>query len=312
MFRFGLVLGFVGIVVSTACGQTQTGDMVRPDWCRAQPRIEYKSLQRVPLDNTWFEVYRVAPGVLAIYEPHQWEETVMYLIEGSQRALLFDTGMGIGDLQSVVKKLTPLPVVVVNSHTHPDHVGDNWQFTTIYDLDTAYTRKNMLGSTEVREEIAPGKLCGQLPKGFDASAYATRPWKVTKWLRDGDTISLGGRTLEVYATPGHAPDALCLFDSVNGLLFTGDTYYPGAIYVFGPGSDAAEYQRSADRLAALEPQVKMVFGGHNAPDSSPTMLTEMAQEFAEVRAGKIKGTPEGQGISKFVCPHLIFYVGAAN
>jgi glyoxylase-like metal-dependent hydrolase (beta-lactamase superfamily II) len=60
----------------------------------------------MPVNNSWFEVYEVAPAVFAIYEPHQSEETISYLIVGRKRALLFDTGMGIGDLRDVTAQLT--------------------------------------------------------------------------------------------------------------------------------------------------------------------------------------------------------------
>ena len=131
-----------------------------PDWCRNLPRPEYKSMRRVPVKQTWFEVYRVAPGVFAIYEPHQWEETISYLILGGKRALLFDTGMGIADLKAVTSELTALPVAVLNSHTHPDHTGSNWQFHFLYGFDSDFTRQNSHGSTGVQGEVAPGKLCG--------------------------------------------------------------------------------------------------------------------------------------------------------
>ena len=100
------------------------------DWCRALPRPEYKSLERVPVSDPWFEVYRPATDVFAIYEPQQAEEVISYLIIGKKRALLFDTGMGISDIKKVTAELTKLPIVVLNSHTHDDHVGGNWQFET--------------------------------------------------------------------------------------------------------------------------------------------------------------------------------------
>src|SRR5271170_3520586 len=90
---------------------------ISPDWCKALPRPEYKSLERVLPNDPWFEVYKVAPGVFAIYEPHQAEEVISYLIVGTKQALLFDTGMGIGNLQSLVSRLTSRPIVVLNSHT---------------------------------------------------------------------------------------------------------------------------------------------------------------------------------------------------
>lgn len=70
---------------------------------------------------------------------------------------------------------------------------------------------------------APGEICGKLPKGFDPKTYETRPWKITSYLHDGDHIDLGGRSVEIIATPGHTPDAIALLDRDNGLLFTGDT-----------------------------------------------------------------------------------------
>src|SRR5580704_19340910 len=68
---------------------------ISPDWCKALPRPEYKALEHVQVSDAWFEVYKVAPNVFAIYEPHQSEEAISYLIAGDRSAILFDTGMGI-------------------------------------------------------------------------------------------------------------------------------------------------------------------------------------------------------------------------
>jgi hypothetical protein len=140
-----------------------------PEWCRALPRPEYKTLERVTVSDPWFEVYKAAKGVYAIYEPHQSEETIGYLILGDNRALLFDTGMGISDLKKITAELTKVPIVVLNSHTHDDHVGGNWQFETVYGMDTDFTRTNAKGSrVDAQAEIAADQICGDLPGGFDA------------------------------------------------------------------------------------------------------------------------------------------------
>jgi len=267
-----------------------------PEWCRTLPHPEYKTFHRVPVSDPWFEVYKVAPGVFAVYEPHQFEETISYLIAGDKQAVLFDTGMGIGDLKKVTAELTPLPIVVLNSHTHNDHVGDNWQFETIYGMDTDFTRKNAQGSREdAQAELAPGQICGQLPKGFDPETYVTRPWKITAYLHDGDRIDLGGRWLEVIATPGHTPDAISLLDRANGLLFTGDTYYPGPIWLYRPETDLEAYGASIRRLAALTPQIKTVLGQHNVPVAPPSVLPRLVTAFQAVRDGKIPATPASDG-----------------
>jgi glyoxylase-like metal-dependent hydrolase (beta-lactamase superfamily II) len=282
-----------------------------PEWCRALPRPEYKSLKRIPVSDPWFEVYEPGSGVFAIYEPHQSEETIGYLITGAKRAVLFDTGMGISDIKKVTAELTKLPIVVLNSHTHDDHVGGNWEFDTIYGMDTRFTRQNALGSREdAQAEIAPGEICGTLPAGFDPRSYQTRPWKITHYMHDGETIELGGRSLEVIATPGHTPDAISLLDRANGLLFTGDTYYPAPIWLFRPETDLDAYGRSIRRLAELAPKVKLVLGAHNVPVAEPTVLTELVAAFDAVRAGKVSPTPDSPGKVRYQVGRTIFLMRA--
>ncbi len=267
-----------------------------PEWCRALPRPEYKTLQRVSVSDPWFEVYRVASSVYAIYEPHQAEETISYLISGEKASLLFDTGMGMGDLKKVVGELTKLPVIVLNSHTHNDHVGDNWQFETIYSMDTDFTRQNARGSRDdAQTELEPGQICGILPVGFDAKAYATKPWKITRYVHGGELIELGDRKLEIIATPGHTPDAISLFDRNNGLLFTGDTYYPARIWLFRPETDLNAYDASIKRLSSLAPQVKIVLGAHNIPVAEPSVLPRLVTAFEEARSGKVPPIPDEPG-----------------
>ena len=289
-----------------------------PDWCKPLPRPEYKSFERIPIPDPWFEVYKVAPDTLAIYEPHQSEEVISYLILGKQKALLLDTGMGISDVHKVVvqvmkdggakstglktrryrdgKKQPPLQVIVLNTHTHNDHVGDNWQFGTIYSMDTDFSRENAKGSVaDAQAEIGPGQICGDLPNGFDAKSYRTKPWRISKYIHDGDKLDLGGRTIEILSTPGHTPDAITLFDRAHGLLFTGDTYYPAPIWLFRPETDFDAYGRSIARLAALAPQVKTVLGAHNIPVAPSSVLTNLVTAFADLRAGKATCKPDSPG-----------------
>lgn len=267
-----------------------------PDWCHRIPRPEYKNLERISITDPWFEVYRPTPGVFAIYEPHQAEETISYLILGEKRAILLDTGMGMSDIKRVTAELTTLPIIVLNSHTHDDHVGGNWEFDTVYGMDTDFTHKNAQGSRDdAQAEITPDQLCGTLPPHFDSKSYATRPWKIAATLHDGDHFDLGGRTLEVIATPGHTPDAITLIDRANGLLFTGDTYYPAPIWLFRPETDFDAYAASIRRLAALVPQIKLVLGAHNIPVAPPSVLTKLVTAFDEVRAGKAAPTPASPG-----------------
>ena len=286
----GLLLAFASTLLSAQ------NSPEKPEWCRSLPRPEYQTLKRVPVSDPWFEVYEVVPAVLAIYEPHQAEETISYLILGQKKALLFDTGMGISDIRKVTDELTHLPIVVLNSHTHNDHVGGNWEFETVYGMDTDFTRTNAKGSRQdAQDELGPGMICGELPKGFDSKAYSTRPWKISRFLHDQDKIDLGGRTVEVLSTPGHTPDAVSLLDRAQGLLFTGDTYYPAPIWIYRPETNLDQYVASVKRLAALAPQIKLVLGQHNVPFAQPSVLPRLVVAIETVRAGKVPAEPQDAG-----------------
>ena len=308
-FSSAPVVSFVGaryIVPAKPRLLAEPSQTIPPDWCKSLPRPEYKALERVLPNDPWFEVYKVADGTFAIYEPHQAEEVISYLIIGHKQALLFDTGMGIANIHKVVTQLTSRPVVVLNSHTHNDHVGGNSLFTFVFGMDTAFTRANAKGSRDdAQEELGPGMICGSLPRGFDAKAYATRPWHISLSVHDGFKVNLGARTVEIIATPGHTPDAIALIDRENGLLFTGDTYYPGPIWLFRPETDLDAYVASVKKLAALEPQVKLVLGAHNVPVAEPAILGRLVTAIEDVRADKVAGRLQG-GKSAFTTNGITF------
>ena len=284
-----------------------------PGWCKPLPRPEYKSLERVSIADPWFEVYKVASDTFAIYEPHQSEEVISYLILGHDKALLFDTGMGISDIRAVVTQLTRLPVTVLNSHTHNDHVSGNWQFDTIYSMDTDFSRQNAKGSvTDAQAEIAPGEICGALPQNFDAKSYRVKPWHITQYVHGGDKIDLGGRSIEIISTPGHTPDAISLLDRANKLLFTGDTYYPAAIWLYRPETDYDAYAKSIARLAALAPQVKTVLGAHNIPVAPPSVLVDLVAAFDDLRAGKAACKPDSPGKQRCTVRNFTFLVSSSH
>ncbi len=289
---FAVLLGTSAIA---AAQQGQGVPTATPDWCKSQPRPEYAKLKRVLSADPWFQVYEVRPKTYAIYEPHQAEEVISYLILGKTRALLLDTGLGIGSMKRVVNALTILPVTVVNSHTHNDHVGDNWQFSNVAGMDTDFTRQSAKGSTaDAQAELEAGNICGALPAGFNAKTYATRPWKITEWIHDGSKFDLGGRTIEVIATPGHTPDAIALLDRANGLLFTGDSYYQGPIYIYRPETDLDAYEHSMEKLAALTPSLTLLLPEHNVPVSDPKVLPQVVAAFREMRAGKKQPIAQGK------------------
>ncbi|MEQ8861460.1 MAG: MBL fold metallo-hydrolase [Pseudomonadales bacterium] len=257
------------------------------NWWDALPRPAWAAFERVAEDVAWYEIYRIRPGVFAIYEPGQFEEVISYLILGDTRALLFDTGLGIGDMSAAVAAVTALPVTVINSHSHYDHVGGNHLFPGVHAGDTDFTRARSAGAPHeaVAEVVSDAWIWKPLPAGFDRAAYRIEPYRIDGFVDEGRVFDLGGRRLEVLLTPGHAPDSLCLLDRDNRLLFTGDTFYPAPLYTHTEGADFARYRDSARRLAELEPLVDYLLPGHNVPWVSSAYLKAMARAFDAVAAG---------------------------
>lgn len=260
-------------------------------WCDTPGRKGYENFTEIVTRYPWYKVYAVADHVYAIYEPYNWQEVISYLIVGSEKAILFDTGMGLDSIQLVVKQLTALPVSVINSHTHFDHIGGNADFETIYGVDTAYTKTNLDGwqHESVKQEVTPQALCAEKLLNADTAAYQIRPYALAGFIHDGSSFDLGGRQIEVMIIPGHTPDCVALIDREAGLLWTGDTYYEGPLWLFFPGTDLDAYQRSIMRLALLVPDLKHLLPAHNLPLISPHRLVEVRDGLALVRAGKHKG-----------------------
>ena len=261
------------------------GDTAR--WWDKLPRVEWAAFERLDVGKGWFEIYRIKPHIIALYEPGQFEEVISFLVLGSERALLFDSGMGIGDIRAEVEALTELPVIVLNSHTHYDHTGGNWQFATLWGRDTPYSRERMagLGHSEVAEAVSEGWIWKPLPPGFDRDSYRLRPWQFDRFVDEGLQIDLGGVSLEVIYSPGHSPDSISLLDRHNRLLFTGDTFYLAPLYMHIEGGSFNDYRASASKLAALSPEVDELLTSHNVPVASGKYLSALHAAMESIAAG---------------------------
>ncbi|MBZ0111493.1 MAG: MBL fold metallo-hydrolase, partial [Thermoanaerobaculia bacterium] len=164
--------------------------MTTPSWCDSVPRPENARLPTAAASDEWFQVYESATGVFSIVEPFQFQEAISHLIVGTERALLFDTGIGLVPISPVVRRITDLPVVVLNSHTHYDHVGGNWEFETVLAIDSEYTRANMagFGHDRVGGDFVPDAFCDGPPKGSTPESFSTRPWKASRYVSDGEVL----------------------------------------------------------------------------------------------------------------------------
>lgn len=266
-------------------------------WCDQELRAQFASLKKVSTSQEWFKVYEVGNGVYAIAEPYNFQEIISYLIIGSEKALLFDTGMGLSSIATVVKELTQLPVTVLNSHTHYDHIGGNFEFDRVLAMNMAYTQNRAdhgMPHAVVEHEVTTEAICLNHLPDLDTAGYHTKPFKISEFIEDGSIIDMGDRSLQVIAVPGHTPDAIALLDEANGYLWTGDTFYEAPIWLFDPETDLGIYQQSIKKLGALTSGLTTVFPAHNTPVASPERLTELVSAFDQILSGEKTAVNSGE------------------
>jgi glyoxylase-like metal-dependent hydrolase (beta-lactamase superfamily II) len=271
------------------------------EFCKKLPRADYTGIEQIESQDDWFELYQVAEGVTAIYEPHQWQEVISYLIEGTQSALLFDTGNGIGNIAKVVRSLTDKPIRVLNSHSHYDHVGGNHSFENIIGMQTPFTIARQQGheNKDIAIEVSEQALCRPLPLGVSQANHRGRPYKIKTFVEDGHSIDLGERSVEVMHLPGHTPDAIALIDREAGLMWTGDSYYSGPIWLFAPETDLAAYRDSLVKMIAESNKMQQLLPAHNVPLVAPSILPSVLLVFDAMIEGKLEKSHLGDGMVEY-------------
>ena len=203
--------------------------------------------------DDYFSVEDLGQNTFAIGEPRYYQQNYAYLIIGEKRALLFDSSSGTRDVSPVIKSLTSLPVTVMVSHLHFDHLGGIAPFHHVAMIDLPETRADMKDGLFT-------------PKRYEYSGIAdkrARPsFAIAEWLAPGRTIDLGGRVLTVLSTPGHTPTSASLYDPAAKRLFTGDYIYPTTLYAFSPGASMSAYHETAQRLLATMPADTILWTAH--------------------------------------------------
>jgi glyoxylase-like metal-dependent hydrolase (beta-lactamase superfamily II) len=275
---------------SIVTSEEQASELVQPaGWWNSLPRPVYASLEKVSTSQEWYEVYKLCPDTWALYEPFQFEEAISYLVAGTEKAVLIDTGTGIGDLKRTARELTGLPVMVVNTHTHWDHIGDNAQFTQIAchsHPECIAKLRNGVDPDKLRQAVSGDSVWKGLPPDFSLETWSIPPVEPTILLEDGDIIELGGRSLEVIYTPGHSPGSLCLLDKDFRLLFTGDTFFPGPLYAHPEDVDIQAYMDSIDILQDRLSEFDILCSGHNDPWVKSDVIPRVAAAFNDIMTGR--------------------------
>lgn len=250
----------------------------------------------------WFHTCPLGDGLTLVSEPGH---VACYLIEGDERALLIDAGLGVAALRPVVQRLTTRPVTLLLSHAHFDHIGGVAEFDDVHahaasvDVLGSPVRRDWLETYDAAAHtyeaaVDDGNPRPWPPRGFALERWFTAPAPVpTAFVADGDEVDLGGRVLRVVHTPGHAPDHICLVDERRGILFAQDQAYLGSHLLGIDRADPHTWVASAHRLATeLAPAVATVHVAHGERLAlPPSHLLDLARAGEALLAGETRLEP---------------------
>ena len=226
-------------------------------------------------------------------DAHTWQigdlfDTYLYLIEGEDRAILFDAGNGLPGIKELVKKLTNKPVSVLLSHGHYDHTGSAFEFeqTLIHKEDeellgsgfSTASRADSLRSYQRRFDVEVGE---------DAFRFycGAKPPENIQYIRENERIELGKRSLRIIETPAHTRGSICALDEEQGFLFSGDTVCDDEILVYFPHSTYVEDVREAGKkLAEMKESIRTICPGHHRFPIPVSIIDDYIQAAADILA----------------------------
>lgn len=236
------------------------------------------------------------------WEIDEFDAASIFLLVGTEKAMVIDCGMGIGDLRGAIEMITDKPLVVVISHGHVDHTANGRQFEElwIHPADQAAPIPQSLERRRFDTEriAARQKGCIGAPYTmfnlypFDINVdlrdpSPEEPMPVIRDLYDGQQFDLGGgRIVTAYQCPGHSPGEMIFLDQQTRSLFAGDALN----FNLGVGSVPLETSlRYYKRMAAMADRYDGIYNGHHdfralgAPlddDCLPTVISLMEDALA--------------------------------
>lgn len=219
-----------------------------------------------------------------------------FLLCGTEKAVLIDTGMGFTDMKRITDQLTSLPVAVVNTHGHLDHISRNFQYETAYlhpadevvflQHSSYDYRYFLLKATLAESKIPEWFLKLPIARGQVKKFCAIQARDNRRPLSDGMRLDLGGRILEVICTPGHTPGSVCLLDIERRQLFSGDTVCDEGVLLNLDYSTSVEtFRESILRLKAASARFESIWPAHHSLPLDLSWMDEYIQCADQILAG---------------------------
>ena len=218
--------------------------------------------------TTLFPIVQIAEGT---YEIDIFDTGSVFLLVGDEKALVIDTGIGIGDLKAMIEKLTDKPYTVVMSHGHGDHTGGAGQFGAYHMNEKDFAGFGVTAGMEMRKGYA-----SFFPKKFPDRYYPYDPEKdivdlgddITRIpMAEGQAFELGNRAVIAYECPGHTPGSMVFLDEKSRCLFAGDALNCNLLLRSRPGDQ--NYVKTSDalkglkRIKAMGDKYDGIYNGHH-------------------------------------------------
>ncbi|MBT3559328.1 MAG: MBL fold metallo-hydrolase [Rhodospirillales bacterium] len=252
------------------------------------------------IGDKWFEHKRIDDDITLIWEPYvdPLLRCNIWLVRGSDRDALIDSGLGVISLKKAVDELFEKDVTAVATHYHLDHVGSLCDFDdrVIHSLEADLLSKNGMGGGLLMSDYSdamieslkasgyplPDELITALPyKGYDPATYTTPTTTATRTVDEGDMVDIGNRRFEVLHLPGHSPGSIGLWEKDSGIFFSGDAIYDGPLLDGLEDSSIPDYVRTMKRLRELP--VRVVHAGHDQSFGRERLI-ELVDTYLKLRA----------------------------
>jgi len=275
-------------------------------------RAKYES-EVYPVDR-FAEVFHIEENVwaLRLAAPTMIGANWAYLIEGPEKALLIDTGYGVGNHKGLCEQLVPgKEILCALSHFHLDHSGGAHQWEKVYCHEfTADVMEYELSQGRGNFQYYMGSTKMPIRRFFeDADVIPNTPYTLVP-LKNHETINLGGDyDIELIHVAGHAPGLSCFLDKKGRRLYTADSCFESLMPGLGVGLDlrAKEYIPHAEYLdvnylyeqlkglAERSDEYDLTADGHGSIDSDKRVVSDLVEALEAVMADPFAYTQKVDG-----------------
>lgn len=237
--------------------------------------------------NGWYSSKQIGIKTWIISEPGFDEN--MYLLEGQDSSLLIDAGFGMGNLLDFVKSLTSKPLIIVNTHFHPDHTGGDYEFPFVCigvkDMEYAKPFLDPKVTQQITSQMLHSTTITDSLKFPESQVQKTTLIPVD----DNYVFKLGDRNVQVINVPGHTPGSIFLLDVKNKTLYTGDNMQTTWLF-FKESLSVGTYIHSLEKLNSIKGEYNTLFPGHGKP-LDIAILDELKECCQQILSGKCEAKP---------------------